>query len=156
MLPRHVPLPNPVNATSLRHNNLHSTVITLTDTGVWGCWKHDRKKKWQQIPGTRARGWRQAADTQRGRERTFLFFFCLFFSASKSFLENENMHFGVPYCCGGAPSFYQLWGQKERKKKRGKAPGWLSHTQTDKPTFTAGTLSVTFVFDLHSCGYISA
>lgn len=154
MLPRHVPLPNPVNTASLRHNNLHSSVITLTDSGVRGCWKHDRKKM-AANPRDRARGWRQAADTQTGRERTFLFFFLLF-SASKSFLENEDLHFGVPYCCGGAPSFYQLWGQKERKKKRGKAPGWLSHTQTDKPTVTAGTLSVTFVFDLHSCGYISA
>lgn len=75
MLPRHAPVPNPVNNASPRHNNLHSTVITRAH---WG----RRRKKTAANPGDRARGWRAAADTRRGegeggREAEHHFLLCV-------------------------------------------------------------------------------
>lgn len=116
MLPWHAPTPNPVNAVSLRQNNLHSTVITLTDWGVWG--RRSNHRKTAANPGDRAQGWREAADTRRGVRDDF--FFCAF----KSYLEKADMRFEAPYCCGCAPSSYQLW---EKNTEAGIQTDWDTH-----------------------------
>lgn len=91
MLPRHVPLPNPVNAASLRHNNLHSTVITLTDTGVRGCWKNDRKKNGSKSQGPeREGGGRLLTPREGGRG--------LFFSFFVYFLVHPNLFWKMRIC----------------------------------------------------------
>lgn len=87
LTPRHAPISNPVNADSLRHNNLHS---------------HSNHTDWLSVEARIELGWREAADTREGWEGEH-FFFCAF----KSYLEKEDMHFGAPYCCGWAPSLHQ-------------------------------------------------